>query len=135
MIFLLLALFSGPLLSIWMFINSLQLIVHIPLISVYLPATSNLFLLELLSYVRLHIDWLMSALERIFNMDTTDRVDYEAAIQNADGNNATGDSSSTFYNELIHACGYHISIARNLLVILSLAFLVLFVWLSVALKD
>ena len=64
-----------------------------------------------------------------------DREDYEAAIQSTDVDNIPSDSSTSFYNELIHACGYHVSIARNLLVILTLAFLVLALWLGVALKD
>ena len=79
-LFLILAFFSGPLLSIWMFVNSLQLIVHIPLINVYLPASSNILLLELLSFVRLHIEWLDKALYGIFSVDENDKEDYEAAI-------------------------------------------------------
>ena len=71
-LFFLLAIFYGPLLPIWMFINSLQLIVHIPLINVLLPAKANLFLLEHLMIVRLHISSLNEGLAELFGLKSND---------------------------------------------------------------
>lgn len=70
-LFALLAAMYGPLLSFWMFINSLQLILHLPLINVYLPATANFFMLRYLLLFRLHIAGLNNALEAIFGLDTS----------------------------------------------------------------
>ena len=47
-----LAIFQGSLVSTWMFINSLQLIAHVPLIATNMPANANYFFLNLLSLVR-----------------------------------------------------------------------------------
>ena len=58
----LVALCCGPLIPIWMFFNSLQLIAHIPLIRAALPASANLFLIDLLSVVRLNFGKLEEAL-------------------------------------------------------------------------
>ena len=62
-----------------MFFNSLQLIVHIPLIKVYLPATANLFLLDYLNVIRLNISNLNELLEESFGFDTSNHEDYKAA--------------------------------------------------------
>ena len=51
---LLLVLSCGPLLPVWMFINSMQLIVHVPLIRAKLPGNSHFFLLDHLNILRMH---------------------------------------------------------------------------------
>ena len=51
---LLLVLTCGPLLPFWMFLNSLQLIVHVPLIRANIPGNAHYFLLEYLDILRLH---------------------------------------------------------------------------------
>ena len=48
----LLALCAGTLLPFWMFLNSLQLIAHLPMIRSNLPSQANYFLLKYLSLVR-----------------------------------------------------------------------------------
>lgn len=62
----LLILFCGPLLPIWMFINSMQLIVHVPLIQIKLPGNAHYFLLDHLKILKLHIfglnTWIYSIL-------------------------------------------------------------------------
>ena len=58
-----LALCLGPLLPVWMFFNSLQLIAHLPMIRVNLPSSANIFLLEYLSIVRLQVSMLSERLE------------------------------------------------------------------------
>jgi hypothetical protein len=51
-----LAIFQGSLISTWIFINSLQLIAHVPLIAKNMPANANYFFLNLLSIVRLSLE-------------------------------------------------------------------------------
>ena len=50
-----LAIFKGPLVMTWVFINSLQLIAHLPLVADRLPANVNFVLIKFLSLVRLNI--------------------------------------------------------------------------------
>ena len=45
----------GSLLPVWMLVNSLQLLAHVPLIRTNLPGNFNFYLLEYLNIVRLHI--------------------------------------------------------------------------------
>ena len=45
---------SGRLLPIWMFLNTMQLIVHTPLLATFMPPKINYFLLQLLAKVRVH---------------------------------------------------------------------------------
>lgn len=54
-LFFLLVVSCGPLLSVWMFINSMQLIVHIPLIAIKLPGNAHYFLLDHLNLFNLHL--------------------------------------------------------------------------------
>ena len=48
-----LVLSCGPLLPVWMFLNSLQLLVHVPLIRTNLPGNFNYYLLDYLNILRL----------------------------------------------------------------------------------
>ena len=59
----LLALFQGSLVATWIFINTMQLIAHLPLITTKLPANANYFLLKFLSTVRLDFIGLNSRVE------------------------------------------------------------------------
>ena len=45
------------------------------------------------------------------------------------------DESTSYYNELIHACGYHVSLVHNLILIFTLLILILLIWLAIGLKD
>ena len=45
--------FGGRLLPTWMFLNSMQLFVHIPLLEIYLPGNLSYFLTNYLGYIRL----------------------------------------------------------------------------------
>ena len=53
-VILILVLSCGPLLPVWMFINSMQLIVHVPLIRAKLPGHAHFLLLDHLNILRLH---------------------------------------------------------------------------------
>ena len=55
--FLLILLCMGPLLPTWMFLNSMQLIFHVPLIKSDLPSHAFYFMIEYLDKLRLHSDW------------------------------------------------------------------------------
>ena len=44
---------GGQLLPTWMFLNSLQLITHVPMIDAHLPATLHYFLVNYLTIIRL----------------------------------------------------------------------------------
>ena len=46
--------FGGRLLPTWMFLNSLQLFVHLPLLETYLPANLSSMLAYYLGYIRLN---------------------------------------------------------------------------------
>lgn len=123
-VILLVALCMGPLLPIWMFFNSLQLIVHIPMIRVNLPATANLFLLDFLSGVRLHVGVLDRFIAEQVVSDS-DQVDFDA-IRSTDVH---------YYNELVNSCGYHVSLVRNLVLVFLLFVLLALIWVTVACKD
>ena len=51
---LLLVLTCGPLLPFWMFLNSMQLMVHVPLIHTNIPGNAHYFFLDYLNILRLH---------------------------------------------------------------------------------
>ena len=56
-IFFLILISAGPLLPIWMFLNSLQLIFHVPLIKSDMPAHAFYFMTDYLNKLRLNFDW------------------------------------------------------------------------------
>lgn len=51
-----LAVFQGSLVHTWIFINSLQMISHVPLISTSLPSNAHYFLLNMLGLARFKFD-------------------------------------------------------------------------------
>ena len=66
---LILVLSYGPLLPVWMFINSMQLIAHVPLISTNLPGNSHFFLLDYLNIIRMQVFNLNSWLQEYFRSE------------------------------------------------------------------
>jgi len=58
-----LAIMKGPLLSSWIFLGTMQLIAHIPLLNIRLPANANIFLASLLNLSRMNIEAINSALD------------------------------------------------------------------------
>ena len=120
------ALTCGPVLPMWMFFNSLQLIAHLPLLQVKIPATANLLLLELLAIVRLHIFDFHRVAAGLFLDDANSDAELEDMIQ-------TRRSSS--YNELFLACGYRSSLVRNLAPILIILAVALALWVLLGVRD
>lgn len=106
-IFCFLFLFVGlgaRLLPTWMFLNSLQLIVHTPLIAAYMPANLNYFLIQLLGIARLSSKKIDEAIET---------WQWEEGFQNYE---LSGDNSSAF-SHLLNDCGYKHTFMRNLVII------------------
>ena len=112
-----LALFQGSLLTMWVFINSLQLIAHIPLVAISMPANAHYFLLNFLNLVRLNI----TALNK--QLDTLDgeMTDYELSTH--DGN---------FYSAALHNSGYSFNLVRNLIIIICIGAAIAMIWLFTA---
>ena len=52
---LLLVLTCGPLLPFWMFLNSMQLMVHVPLIRTAIPGNAHYFFLDYLNILRFEV--------------------------------------------------------------------------------
>ena len=115
-----LAIFGGSLIQTWLFINTLQLIAHLPLISQNLPANAHYFLLNFLSLVRLSFESLNSSIDQIGSQ----MEQYELA--------ASEDTSYSFH---FHNCGYHFSFARNMLFGISLAILLVLIWIFTAVIE
>lgn len=46
--------FGGRLLPTWMFVNSMQLVTHSPLLTTFMPANMHVFLTDYLGWLRLY---------------------------------------------------------------------------------
>lgn len=109
-----LAIFRGPLLSTWIFISSLQLIAHIPLLNVRLPANANIFLRNMLNFTRLNFAALESKLD-----------DLEEDLQDS----LMMGNQESFYSSHLYSHGYHFSLVRNSPMILLFLCAITFVWI------
>ena len=78
----------GTLLPTWMFINTMQLLAHVPLLNAQLPSTVQSLLLELLSLTRL--DWLF----QIFGTREESEL-FKSASENL-----------CIFDQIRYACGY-----------------------------
>jgi hypothetical protein len=112
-----LAIFQGSLASTWMLINTLQLIAHLPLISVRLPANAHFFILNFLSLIRLNIESINESIDAIG--DTMG----ESRLMSEDG---------SFYSSQMRSSGYRFGFVRNMVLFLCLALLIALVWLIIA---
>jgi len=115
-----LAIFRGSLVQTWLFINSLQLIAHLPLISSKLPANAHYFLLNFMNMVRLNFDSLNSSIDEV----SSKLEEYELAAD-----------EDSYFSFQLHYCGYNFSFLRNLLFTICLAILIALVWLFIAILD
>ena len=80
LVFVLLLLTGGPLLPVWMLFNSLQLLVHLPLIPANMPALANLYLTNLLNSIRLFHDGFSNRILGADSIRESDWADYQATI-------------------------------------------------------
>ena len=120
---LLLVLSCGPLLPVWMFLNTLHLISMVPLLRTNLPGNFNFFLLEYLNVLRLHTFalnvWLQ---EQVGNSKAED-----SALVLAD--------EPRYYTSLVHQAGYSFSFLPNLILIFCLFGLVFLIWMVATCRD
>ena len=120
--FLMLVGFGGRLLPTWMFLNSMQLIVHTPLLQTFMPSNLNLFFVDYLNLVRLNSEQIGEQIDA-WQKDRG-QADYELA---------QGEESS--YSALLNQCGYKHAFARNLVVVIAIAMALLLVMVVLLLFD
>ena len=116
----LVAAFRGSLVSTWIFINTLQLIAHVPLVATKLPANAHYFLLNLLSFVRLNFQSVSSSIDSI-------------QAKMLEGKLVSDESY--WYNESLHIGGYRFSFVHNMLIIGVIAAGIALVWLLTAVIE
>ena len=109
---------NGSLLPVWMFINSFQLIAHVPLITSALPGNAHHLFLECLRILRLNFGPIDSWLRDLVG---------ESPKHNAEM--AFNSNDAFFYTTLINACGYSYSFWPNLILIFFLFALLMTFWL------
>lgn len=118
---LLVAFCGGRLLPTWMFLNSMQLILHLILIRTDIPSHAHLFMFDMLNKLRLKSDWTDElATETIGDPAQSD---YEVAQE------------SVYFSQHIKSCGYHYNWLNNLFIVLLVSCLIFLVWLCLMLKD
>ena len=123
-IILLILLCAGPLLPAWMFLNSMQLLLHVPLIKSDMPAHAHFLMVDLLQKLRLHFLWTKEIQEQIIG--SYDRDDYNILIN---------DENSSFYTPQIKDCGYHNSLLANMFPFMFIGALIVALWLFSILRD
>lgn len=106
----------GSLLPTWMFINSLQLIAHTPLLNCDMPGNAQYFLNKYLDLVRWRNSDINDWLQSIFRWKN-----YETSVG--------------FYHYLLEINGYNHLYGQNLALILFALFLIGAVWIALAVKD
>ena len=80
--------------------------------------------MDLLSLVRLNVEKVDEALAEKFYPNSA----YEDFQAVSNGN-------TYYYNELMHACGYHSSLLRNLIIISGIFVCIMGIWILIACKD
>ena len=118
-----LVLSCGPLLPVWMFINSMQLIVHLPLIRSPQPGNSHLFLLDHLNVLRMNFGSLNAWLQKQVG---DSRLEDVGLVLNPE---------ASYYTTLVYQCGYSFSLWPNLILTFCLLGLTLVIWLIMAGAD
>ena len=96
---------GGRLLPTWMFLNSMQLIVHTPLFNTAMPANLHYFFKKYLNMVRLNVKSFNEALEE---------RERESGLENY----ALASNPEGLYTPLLNECGYKHVFSRNLIVVL-----------------
>lgn len=114
----------GKSLPTWMFLNTLMLVAHLPLLNTAMPANLHQFLKKYLDLVRLNIDSLP------FDLDDSYDISRLYQFTKAGDNQLYGEN-----NRLLQACGYGSLFINNTVVLSSLFALIILAWLLVAIKD
>ena len=115
LIVLLLLTCGGRLLPTWMFLNSLSLLAHLPLLGVMMPANLHYFLQQ----------WLNVFVLRNYNLK------YELEIWREPlgiKNYEMAEEEKTSYHLLLNDCGYKHTYARNLLLLFIIGCAIFLIW-------
>jgi ABC-type Na+ efflux pump permease subunit len=115
-----LAVFKGSLLTSWMMISSLQLIAHLPMLSVKLPAHAHYFLVNLLGLVRLNLTSLNASVD-----DISSQLKEHELLEDPESH----------FSSAMHASGYRVGLIRNMLFALCLTLVVLLAWAISAMLE
>jgi hypothetical protein len=107
---------GGRLIPTWMFLNSLSLIVHLPLLAVMMPGELHYFLWKWLQVFTLNNDQLDYSME--IWREPLSLKNYYKAIED-----------DSFYNVLLNDCGYKHAYARNLLILFVMGGAIFLIWL------
>ena len=99
---------GGRLLPTWMFVNSMQLFMHTPLLSADMPANLSYFMNHYLSMLRFKSESIDNSIEAWMK---------DKGLENY--NLATNEDSSFSY--LLNDCGYKHAVTRNLVIVIFMA--------------
>lgn len=88
-----------------------------------LPAITNLFFLDYLNLLRLHVGGLNKILAEFVGLEGNSEEDYRSI------------NNGTYYNELIKSCGYQTNLLHNLIIVLTLLIILSLMWLLLAFKG
>ena len=111
---------GGRLLPTWMFLNSMQLIVHTPMLATYVPANLHYFLVKYLSIFRL-------------NSKQINDLVKNWQLENGLFNYQLISDKESKYSVFLSICGYKYAFSHNLILFLliSIVLLVLIAGLSI----
>ena len=90
-----------------------------------LPASANIFILEYLSVVRFNVLKLNDWLEQLLSLSDSNE-DYEFIRDN---------NEDASYNELVYASGYHVNLARNLVLVGLVGIVIVLICFQVTMCD
>lgn len=113
---------NANLLPTWMFINSMQLIMHTALLTTNMPSNLHFFLFHYLNILRLNPEALDLSVEA--KLSESGLIDYELS-----------NKEDVFFNTVLGMCGYKHALSRNLLIIICISLCILIVGLVLWLVD
>ena len=111
----------GSLLPTWMFINTLQLAAHLPLLNTNMPANVHYVLSKQLQLVSWHDKDFLNLIGRIIPSNLMPISQY--------------DIKADALNPLLDICGFKHPFIESMLLIMSFAFLIVISWLILSIKD
>ena len=109
---------GGILVPIWMFINTIILVVHLPLIKSNMPSNIHYMLIHFLNIFRLNFKFIDDAVDKIFvNFDVLSKfiIEYE--------------QKDTAFTDHLTYCNYKFNFFRNMVFFLTLLVVIGSVWL------
>ena len=112
--------FKGSLLTIWLCINTVQLLAHVPPIQAKLPANAHYFFLNLMCMVRLNF---ASFNDSVYDLVST--IEESKLIHDEDA----------YFSSQLHNFGYRFSFIHNMFLIACAALLLTLVWAFTTILD